>query len=338
MSTADSTKPPRSRELTRMIWRRELRVPMGQKAVLTSIMDHADANDYAYPSLDLIAEELTISRTQAWRFVEGLVKAGVITKSKRDTGHGHYAGNGYHVNVRNGPFPSGGNGPFPSGGKPSLSSQEETKVLHSEGFTSEDQNQSATEVEDDLVAHNPSTVETQEPGKIEDSEQDQDLLKSCAKKGSDAKPCAYSLEPIAPTHPTPRRVFDHTKAWIAYHGHGEDPTPWTHDMTVQVCHVLKKLELADFDFWDKAVPVLHDWKTFRSYMKSQVSKAELKKVRPTTHFLFWNFQYLYGFCDLPAYQLNALRDTGKPYVSKADIAYKADMVAYKAKKKAKAAA
>jgi biotin operon repressor len=122
---------PRSKELTRRIWRRGLRLPMGQKAVLTVIMDHADRNDYAYPSLDLIAEELMISRTQAWRFVDGLVKTGVISKSKRDANHGHYQGNGYHVNV--------GNGPLPSGGKWSHSTQEETKVTHSEGFTSDSQ-------------------------------------------------------------------------------------------------------------------------------------------------------------------------------------------------------
>jgi hypothetical protein len=180
-----------------------------------------------------------------------------------------------------------------------------------------EQNKTASGFEDSPVAITTSSGADQEPGKIEDSEQD--LLKSCAKKGSDAKPCAHPPEPIAPTHLTPRRVFDHVKALIVHHHHVEDLTPWTAAAAEQISHVISAFRHAPVDMWTIIDTVVADWKPFRAFMRHQHGTAWVKAkfpVSPNVEFVMGQPASLWGFYDLPAYQREAYATTGKPYKPK----------------------
>ncbi len=88
-----------SRDLAAKIWRRNLRLTKGQKAVLVAIMDHADSTNVSYPSLTLIAAEAGYDKTRASRYIDEIAEIGLIKKSKRAASHGHFQGNRYLVNV-----------------------------------------------------------------------------------------------------------------------------------------------------------------------------------------------------------------------------------------------
>jgi len=106
-------------------------------------MDHTDATNTSYPSLKLIAEEAGYDKTRACRYIDEIAKIGLITKSKRAASHGHFKGSRYLVNV--GAVPTkNSNGPLAPVATVHLPPGQ-TKVVHSEGFTSEESQSSQTD-------------------------------------------------------------------------------------------------------------------------------------------------------------------------------------------------
>lgn len=139
----DRKTAPVSKDLAAKIWRRNLRLTKGQKAVLVAIMDHTNATNISYPSLTLIAKEAGYDKTRVSRYIDEIAELGLITKSKRAASHGHFKPSQYLVNVGTAPTKSS-NGPLASGAMVLLPPGQ-TKVFPSEGFTSEESQSSQTD-------------------------------------------------------------------------------------------------------------------------------------------------------------------------------------------------
>ncbi len=121
---------------------------------------------------------------------------------------------------------------------------------------------------------------------IQSSEQSQSF-------GSGAHP--HSAAPLPPEIETPKAIFDHTKALIAYHLGVVDETVRTGDLDNQLLYVRKALTDSPVPMWDLLNRVLGSWKKFEAVAKKGMSKADKKTFKPTVDFLFRHIAYWVEF-------------------------------------------
>jgi Helix-turn-helix domain len=130
------SQKPLSKDLIRRRWYRHLLIPRGPKLVLSILMAHSDEKEYSFPSLATLSTESRLkSEAVVSRYIAYLVKAGIVTRGKRPNKHGHWGVNSYVVNV--GTIPEEKQAATPHKKQAATPQGLQTKVFHSEGFTSE---------------------------------------------------------------------------------------------------------------------------------------------------------------------------------------------------------